>query len=83
MTFASDSRAIRLPRYQAQGTLGPRTCLMKGPQGCFFEARSEVEKAMERLKEGRTTVIVAHEIRSIEDADQIVVLSGVKVRSRP
>ena len=43
------------------------------------EARSEVEKAMERLKEGRTTVIVAHEIRSIEDADQIVVLSGGEV----
>lgn len=43
------------------------------------EARSEVEKAMERLKKGRTTVVVAHEIRSIEDADQIVVLSGGEV----
>ncbi len=39
------------------------------------EARDEVEKALERLKEGRTTVIVAHEIKSVENADQIVVLS--------
>jgi len=43
------------------------------------EARTEVEKAMERLKQGRTTVIVAHEIRSIEDADQIVVLSSGQI----
>lgn len=40
------------------------------------EARHEVETAMERLKQGRTTVIVAHEIRSIENADQIIVLSS-------
>ncbi len=39
------------------------------------EARDEVEKAVERLKVGRTTVIVAHEIRSVENADQIVVIS--------
>lgn len=43
------------------------------------EARSEVEKAMERLKKGRTTVIVAHEIKSVEDADQIVVLSSGEI----
>lgn len=43
------------------------------------EARAEVEKAIARLKEGRTTVIVAHEIRSIEDADQIVVLSSGEI----
>ena len=30
---------------------------------------------MERLKKGRTTDIVAHELRSVEGADQIVVLS--------
>ncbi len=40
------------------------------------EARAEVEKAMERLKAGRTTVVIAHEIKSVENADQIVVLSG-------
>ena len=43
------------------------------------EARSEVEKAMARLKKGRTTAVVAHEIKSVEDADQIVVLSGGEV----
>lgn len=39
------------------------------------QARDEVERALERLKAGRTTVIVAHEIKSIESAGQIVVLS--------
>ena len=39
------------------------------------QARDEVERALERLKAGRITVIVAHEIKSIESADQIVVLS--------
>ncbi len=43
------------------------------------EARAEVEKAMERLKAGRTTVVIAHEIRSVENADQIVVLSSGSV----
>lgn len=40
------------------------------------EARSEVDKAIQRLKEGRTTIIVAHEISSIVNADQIVVFSN-------
>lgn len=43
------------------------------------EARYEVEQAMARLKQGRTTVVVAHEIKSVEDADQIVVLSSGQV----
>ena len=59
--------------------------LLKDPQILLMDeatssldpkARSEVEKAMVRLKQGRTTVVVAHEIKSIEDADQIVVLSS-------
>lgn len=40
------------------------------------EARDEVDKAIRRLKQGRTTVIVAHALKSVEDADQIIVLSA-------
>ncbi len=39
------------------------------------EAKDEVEKAMERLKKGRTTVVIAHELKSVENADQIIVVS--------
>ena len=39
------------------------------------ESKYEVEKAMERLKVGRTTLIVAHDLKSVENADQIIVVS--------
>lgn len=38
------------------------------------EAKSLVDQALERLKVGRTTVIVTHELSDAEDADQIIVL---------
>ena len=37
-------------------------------------SKSQVEQAIERLKEGRTTIVVSHSIRSIQNADQIIVL---------
>lgn len=43
------------------------------------EARAEVEKALDRLKTGRTTIVIAHDLRAVQDADQIVVLDGGKV----
>lgn len=43
------------------------------------ESKAEVEKALDRLKAGRTTIIVAHDLRSVQDADQIVVLDGGRV----
>lgn len=46
------------------------------------EAAAEVEKALNRLKSGRTTIVVAHDLSSIQDADQIVVLAEGKVSGR-
>lgn len=43
------------------------------------EASAEVQKAMDRLKEGRTTVVVAHEMKAVENADQILVLDGGRI----
>lgn len=43
------------------------------------EATAEVEKALNRLKAGRTTIVVAHELISVQNADQIIVLDSGKV----
>lgn len=43
------------------------------------EAAYEVQQAMEKLKKGRTVVVVAHEMRNVENADQILVLDGGKI----
>jgi subfamily B ATP-binding cassette protein MsbA len=44
------------------------------------ESERLVQQALERLMEGRTTVVIAHRLSTIENADRIVVLDGGKVR---
>lgn len=46
------------------------------------EAAAQVEKALDRLKKGRTTIMVSHELKSIQDADQIVVLAEGRVSGK-
>ncbi len=43
------------------------------------ESESRVQETLSRLIADKTVVIIAHRMRTVEDADKIVVLSGGKV----
>jgi subfamily B ATP-binding cassette protein MsbA len=43
------------------------------------ESELEVQRGLENLMAGRTTVVIAHRLSTIRNADKIVVLSGGKV----
>jgi subfamily B ATP-binding cassette protein MsbA len=43
------------------------------------EAELEVQKALENLMAGRTTLVIAHRLSTIQNADRIVVISNGRI----
>ena len=43
------------------------------------ESEAAVQQAVERLSEGRTTIVVAHRLATVKQADRIVVFEGGKI----
>jgi subfamily B ATP-binding cassette protein MsbA len=46
------------------------------------ESEQAVQQALERLRQGRTSVVIAHRLSTIRHADRIVVLEGGQVREQ-
>ena len=44
------------------------------------ETEIEVQKALERLAQGRTTIVIAHRLATVRNADRIVVLHRGRIR---
>jgi len=65
----------------ARALLADRTVLLLDEATSSLDAESEsyVQKALEHLMKGRTTLIVAHRLATVKNADRIVVMDQGRV----
>ena len=83
-------RGFRFSGGEKQRIAIARTILRNPPVLVLDEATSAldvqteraVEQALERLAEGRTTIVIAHRLSTVRDADQIVVLDHGEIVER-
>ena len=83
-------RGYRFSGGEKQRIAIARTVLRNPPVLVLDEATSsldtrtehEVQEALDRLAEGRTTITIAHRLSTVRDADQIVVLDHGEIVER-
>ena len=46
------------------------------------ESETLVQEAVDNLKEGKTTLVIAHRLSTVENADEIIVLSNGRITER-
>jgi ATP-binding cassette, subfamily B, bacterial MsbA len=84
-------RGVQLSGGQRQRVAIARALLKDAPILLLDEATSSVDaaseasiqEAIERLKANRTTLVIAHRLATVRNADQILVVAGGRVAARP
>lgn len=83
-------RGLKLSGGEKQRVAIARAVLKNPPIMIFDEATSaldthterEIQANLRRLSEGRTTLVIAHRLSTVIDADQILVLEGGRITER-
>src|SRR4029078_5890240 len=60
-----------------------RVCVLADPPPCLDAISEEIVfAALRRLRAGRTTIVIAHRLSTVRDADRILVLDGGEIAAQ-
>jgi len=53
--------------------------MLRTPRALDAESEHLVKEALDRLRRGRTTLIIAHRLSTVKDADRVLVMDGGRI----